>query len=303
MPALRKKRQPRLEREHLQHLRKIQRKKRYEPLADIPADWALDVAKKLPSDDARRDAADELRDQADHADEADLRERLSGVADAIDAMCTSSDDLPEDEESWPLWIPENAKAWADAECRYNLIVDQVKAVCPEGMLTDAGAWILEGNIHNLSFKTDPTLADRMLLAQLKIFEDNIYNPVEHHKYKRNGVNPWEADSGGKVKTAGRSNDDVSDHLDHTKAGKKKRAQAWETVRRLDPTNTPPISPVIERGNAHADGWGRFGDPREGGRLIPLDQEMSERKRKDEARRTNEYARQARKERRWGIGKK
>ena len=300
MPALRKKREHRLEREHLQHLRKIQRKKRYEPLADIPADWALDVVRRLQSDDERRDAADELRGQANHADEAELRERLSGVADAIDAICTSSDYLPEDEASWPMWIPENAKAWAEAECRYDLIVNQIKAVCPQGVLTDAGAWILEGNINNLTFKTDATLADRMLLGLLKTCEDNIYNPVEYHKYKRNGVNPWEVDSGYKAKTTGRSNDDISDHLDHTKAGKKKRAKAWETVRRLDPTNAPPISPVIERGNAHADGWERFGD---GDRIVPADQEGRARRLKAEARRINDYARQARRERKIGIGKK
>ena len=89
---------------------------------------------------------------------------------------------------------------------------------------------------------------------LKQFDIEMDGPVVYKKYKRTGANPWETDSGGKVRSTGRSND--LDSLDYTKAGKKERAKAMATVRRLD---TAPITPLKPRDTSRATGLGRFSD--------------------------------------------
>src|SRR5262245_43423194 len=95
MPALRKQREQRPENEFLKkvdkQLRKLQRRKRYGEYANVPAEFAIDAARHLPSDSDRRDAAKELRDQADDDQDTEREARLNQAADAIEAMCASAE--------------------------------------------------------------------------------------------------------------------------------------------------------------------------------------------------------------------
>jgi hypothetical protein len=261
----------------------------------VHPELAFDVVKRYQSDAARLDAVEELRDQAEGTD-AERRTRLKHMADAIEAMCASS------EERVGINIVTNDNlAWHEARRRFEIIEAQIDAVCPpDEDLNEDAEWILEANIDHLLNKTDKTESDKVLLMFLKQFDIEMDGPVEYKQHKRTGANPWETDSGGKIKSTGRSND-VLDYgaRDYTKAGKKERAKALPSVRRLDPTTTP-IAPPKPRDKARALGWGRFDD---GDRPTKLDNEGNDRKRKAEERRINEYARHARRERRLGIGKK
>lgn len=62
---------------------------------EMDFDEALELAKKLPNDDARQNLAGEIRKSVGRGEvEFDEREEYMRVADKIEAMCTTPDDAP-----------------------------------------------------------------------------------------------------------------------------------------------------------------------------------------------------------------
>jgi hypothetical protein len=245
MPALRKQREQRPEDEYLKEvdkqLRKLQRRKRYEEYANVPPEFAIDAAKRLPSDEERRYAAEEIRDQADSANDPDRRKRLKQAAAAIELMCGGSREEPILLRGKNIiHLESDPRTWHEARRRFDIIAAQMAAVCPDKELSEDAVWILEANRSYLKNKAPQTEEDKVLHMYLDQLYVDLYSPAEYVKYKRTGSNPWEIDGGSRVKPTGRSND-VLDYgaRDYTKAGKKDRTKAFATVRHLDPTNWHP----------------------------------------------------------------
>jgi hypothetical protein len=222
-----------------------------------------------------------------------------GGGDAFDDACRGG---PIDEltiiSKGAIHLAATNLEWHEARRRFEIIEAQIDVVCPDDEMNEDAAWILEANINNLRGKPDKTEIDQVLLMFLLQFNNELEQPVEFHQYKSTGANPWETDRGGRVKAGGMPADAI-EHLDYTKAGKKARTKAQATVRQLDPTATPVAVPKDRRGEVLGVGWNRLDDS---DRLVPLDTEGLERRRKTEARRTSEFAKQARTERRLGIKK-
>ena len=267
-----------------------------ETFTDVPLDWALDAAKKLPTDNEKMAAASALRRRArakfhDGGDEDQII-AIQAVADAIEELCSPL------HPPGTVVISPTTEEYTAAEQRYGLIRRQIDAVCPDDdEMSEAAEWILEGNIKHLRGIPNPSNPDTLVLWWLEGFDAELTNPTppeEKTPHKRNGAAPWEVSCGGRVTGKRDINDNA---LDHTKAGKKSRAKAAANVRRLDPTVTP-IAPLKQRDKVRAFGWERLDDAE---RLVPLDQEGHKRKLKAEARLLNESAKQARKERKWGVG--
>ena len=220
-----------------------------EAFTDVPLDWALDAAKKLPTDNEKMAAASALRRRArgkfhDGGDEDQII-AVQAVAEAIEGLCN-----PIHPPGTVTITPTNEE-YTEAEQRYGLIRRQIDAVWPDDdEMTEAAEWILEGNLNQLRDMPNPGNADTLVLWWLEAFDAELSAPEEEEEktpYKRNGADPWEVSCGGKATGKRDVNDD---DLDHTKAGKKKRAKAMANVRRLDPTVTP-IAPLKQRDQARA----------------------------------------------------
>ena len=240
-----------------------------ETFSDVPLDWALDAAKKLPTDNEKMAAASALRRRArakfhDGGDEDQII-AVQAVAEAIEGLCN-----PIHPPGTVTITPTNEE-YNEAEQRYGLIRRQIDAVWPDDAeMTESAEWILEGNLNQLRDMPNPGNADTLVLWWLEGLDAELSDPSppeEETKYKRNGAAPWEVSCGGKVKPSRRSDDDFGAR-DYTKAGKKDRAKAMANVRRPDPATTP-IAPLKQRDEARAIGWGRFSDD---DRPAPLDQE-------------------------------
>ena len=257
------------------------------------------AARRLPSDDARKDAAEEIRDQASDTGDNDRKERLTQVALAIEAMCDSEYYRDDVKFSVQTTIEDHNEAGR----RYDLLIAQMRAVSTDGMMNDAANWILDANLKHVTQQIDEHRRgpDAVLGSYLWGLRQRLDDP--EIEYRRTGANPWETSGGGRVKSTGQSSsvDEYGNNLDYTRAGKKARATAERTVRHV--SLDTPVTPAAPRDAMRALGWDRFGDPKNEDRVIRLDDESSSRKRKAEARQTSEYARQARRERRLGVGKK
>jgi hypothetical protein len=215
----------------IRRLRKQRKNRQYADYADLPEDFVIDAAKRLPDDDARRDAADALRDQAEESPER--KAKLLRLVEKIEGLC----DTPPAVRSRPSDV--TADDWHIATERHNTIVDQMNLVESKA----DQEWILRANINHLLNKTTKTAADKLTLQWLMDLDrDRGATEVEYQHGKR-AVNPWEVDAGGKAKSR---NKPRLHALDHTTASETKRKAAWQTTRRVDP-KTGQTMPMDEFG--------------------------------------------------------
>ena len=255
-----------------------------ETFTDVPLDWALDAAKKLPTDNEKMAAASALRRRArakfhDGGDEDQII-AIQAVADAIEGLCSPL------HPPGTVVISPTTEEYTAAEQRYGLIRRQIDAVCPDDdEMSEAAEWILEGNIKHFAAYPTPATPTRLFCGGWRVSTLSLLTP--RHRRRRPRTNAMARHPGRLAAAAGsRVSATLTTTLSTTRRpGKKSRAKAAANVRRLDPTVTP-IAPLKQRDKVRAFGWERLDDAE---RLVPLDQEGHKRKLKAEARLLNKSA--------------